>query len=120
MNQIKSVTSQQNQLMMAAAHGGHATHMSSGLLPPHPGLVLSSHHHHQGLYDMHQLQQQQQQVNGVGKGTEHLMYHLGQPGVLQPGPQAQFMQQSQNQLGLNHIGGIRSPVSFHFLLCLLY
>lgn len=114
MNQMKSVTSQQSQqLMMAAAHSGHATHMSSALLPPHPGLVLSGHHHPQGLYDMHQqLQQQQQQVNGVGKGTEHLMYHLGQPGVLTPAPNpAQYMQQNQNQLGLNHIGGIRSPVS---------
>lgn len=63
----------------------------------------------QGLYDVHQHHGNAiQAMNGIGKGAEHLMY-LSQAGILTPGGN-QFLQQSQNQLGLTPVATMRNQV----------
>lgn len=120
--------------------GSHHAHLSSNLLPTQlaPGLQnhnignnltmqslqnnammlpqLQSLQNHQqlsqqGLYDLHQhaTPNPMQAMNGVNKGAEHLMY-LSQAGMLAPATN-QYLQQSQNQLGLNPMAAIRNPIA---------
>lgn len=62
----------------------------------------------QSLYELHASQMQA--LNGIGKGSEHLMY-LSQAGMLGPGAN-QFLQQGQNQLGMSPVAPMRNQVSF--------